>query len=902
MLECAHLPRRYPARSDELLLTKLAPPRPHPSTLWRERLFVRLDQALERKIALIAAPPGFGKSTLVGEWAAARRKPIAWVSLDAGDDDPIRFWQYVIAACQTAGPALGKTALAALRSSQQPSFERILTAFLNEIAQLSAPLILVLDDYHVIASLEIHDTLAFLLDHLPPSLHLILITRGEPPLPLARLRARDELVELTATDLRFSRDEIQTLFHQVLKLPVSDESLARLVERTEGWAAGLRLIGLALESQPEQASAEKLLSTFPGEAHILDYLAGEVFASQTESVQAFLLRTSFLSRLSGALCDAVTGRQDSARVLEQLARSNLFLVPLGDQGAQPWYRYHALFAEALRRLARQRLGESERQSLFNAAAAAWFEAHGFLDQAVESSLAAGDYEHAAVWIERLVEQRGPSEIYTLRRWAEQLPSEVLDRHPAVGFTLAMALVFTEDRFSPATVARVEAPLHSAEQAWRAAKNDARLGQVFSLRATMLLWQGDFGRGFRFARESLELLSDDDANWRGNSLICAGVEELLAGDVASAQNRFIEARALCGAAQNIHGVLAALTLSANAYVAQGEFEQAAALYRQVLADAVGAEAMLDDQAAAHFGLATVAFETGDWTSVGEHAERAQELSVLRSNEQIQAEATLLLARLRHATGQAAPAQEMLQALIARVHQPRLLRLVLAWQGRFALAAGDLDAVQRWHASPARDDDLSRRQQEQETLLLARLHIAGGKPAAAIDVLQAWRTDARAHGRTRSEIEILCVKALAQFAQSDRERAKKTILRALALARPANARAVFVEEGEPMARLLQAVVSQIEKRPLAAYATVLLRTFAATQGPPPRATGSPLLEPLSAQEQRVLRLLGAGLSNPEIARELVVSTNTIKTQVQSIYRKLNVTNRSEAADMARQLKLL
>ncbi len=907
--------RTHPPRSDELLRTKLAPPRASFPLVLRNRLFERLDQGLAQKIILVAAPLGFGKSTLVGAWAAARDKPIAWVSLDAGDNDPIRFWRYVITACQTIDSKLGKTALAALRSSQQPSLDSILTGFVEELARRSSPLVLVLDDYHVITSREIHDTFTFWLDHLPLSLHLVLITRSEPPLPLARFRARGELAELSVDDLRFSLLEIRTLFDQVLKLPISTKALTRLEERTEGWAAALRLIGLALESRTGQADEDEIPITLAGEQHILDYLVGEAFANQPESVKTFLLQTGSLDRLCGPLCDAVTGKSDSTRVLSELAHANLFLIPLGDEDGQTWFRYHTLFAETLQYLARQQIGETELRVLADRAAL-WLHAHSLLDQAIEASISAHSFERAAEWIERLIEQRGSNEIYTFRRWIEQLPQDVLDHHPDLLFVLAMALFFTQDRFLPATAARGEAPLRTAERIWRAEKNAAKLGQVFSLRSIITFWQGDLHRAFAYARESLELLPDDDTNWRGNAVLCVGMEELLAGNIHSAQNRFIEARALCGAAQNIHGVLAALTLSADAYVWQGEFEQATAIYVQVLRDAVGGEAMRDDQAEAHLGLASIAYERNDLTGAEQHATQTLELSQPRSNEQMQVNSSVLLARVDHAHGKTAQAQERLHALVARIRQPRLLRQIHACQARLALDAHDLDAVHRWYDSLALDDSLPRAQQEQEQLLAVRMYIGDGRPDPALELAETWLADARAAGRARSEIEALGICALAQVAQSNRDRANKTLARAFALARSKGYRRIVLDEGEPMRLQIAEWKLQIEKSPgernknrqLLDFASQLLGLFDNRHVAPiaeseiRNSQSANLLEPLSPQEQRVLHLLAAGLSNPEIARELVVSTNTIKTQLQSIYRKLDVTNREQAAERARQLNLL
>lgn len=893
-------------QESELLSTKLTPPRLRASIVSRERLLARLNEGLERKLTLLSAPPGSGKTTLASEWLAARTEPVAWVSLDKGDDDPIRFWRYVLTACRAFDPALGRSALVALRASQQPVFEPVLTPFINEMAQLPHRCILVLDDYHVITLRQVHDTLTFLLDHFPATLHLVLMTRSEPPLPLARLRARDELSEFNAADLRFSLDEIQAFFQQTLRLPLSTEAIARLEARTEGWAAGLRLVALALEGRQKPTETEQFLATLAGEhRHILEYLTGEVLANQPESLQVFLLQTSVLSRLTASLCDAVTDRDDSASVLERLVRANLFLIPLGGEGDQTWYRYHTLFAEAMLHVARQRFGESGLQTLYDKAAR-WHAAQGFLAEAIEASIDARDFGRAATLVEQAVNVRSFSEPQTLRRWAEKLPQEMLHDHPILCLNYAMALLFTSDRYAPATATLVETPLQAAEAAWRKTEDEHRLGQVFAFRSMVAMWQGDWIRSFAWAKEALALLPEHEVYWRGISLLIASIQDMLAGKIDSVQRMALEARALCEAAQNIHGVSGVTLLLAGTFAAQTELDQAEALYRQVLDEAGDAEELLDDRGFAQLGLGTIAFERNDLAPAEQHAAQALEIAQRRPEQDVQVHASLLMARIQHARGQMAQAQETLRVLAARTHQAVWLREVQAWQARFSLDAGDLAAAQRWQATFAQHTDgVPKTQQEQEALILARMLIAEGESEAALKLLERWRRDAHAHARTRSELEIRCLQALAHAAQMDTQRALKTLVRALTLAQPSGLRRVFLDEGQPMALLLQAVIPDLKKRPLATYATLLLKAFASTrsiQMLSAPTVSSLLLEPLSPQEQRVLRLLAAGLSNPEIARELVVSTNTIKTQIKSIYRKLNVNTREEAREAARQLKLL
>jgi LuxR family maltose regulon positive regulatory protein len=898
------MPKRTPSLlSADLLYTKLALPQPPADQVSRPALIDRLEAGLRRKVTLISAPAGSGKTMLMSEWLAQHTQPVAWVALDAGDNDPVRFWRYVITACRAFDAVLGRSALATLRAAQVSSLEHMLTPFINELAHLPDRHVLILEDYHAVTSNDVNNSLAFLIDHLPATLHVIIVTRSEPDLPLARLRARNELSEFTAADLRFTLAETQAFLQQTLHISLAREVLARLEEQTEGWVAGLRLIALAAQSRSGSQGIEEFLATFSGgHRYVLEYLVGEVIGTQPEALQAFLLQTSVLTRLTGSLCEAITDRTDSALLLTQLERANLFLIPLGDDGRHAWYRYHALFAEALRVYARERLGEAAIRNLIEKASR-WYAAHGLIEEAIETALAAQDFDRAAALIEQAIEQRGITEFFTLGRWAAQLPEAVLHAHPIMCFNYALVLLFTGDRYAPATLTRLEAPLRMAEAAWRKENNDARLGQVFALRGTAALWQGDLTHAFTQAREALELLPMHDVFWRGVSLLNVGLEEALNGHIDAALELFIETRAVCGAAQNIHGVLAATYWLGEACAWRGEFDQALQLYEQVIAEAVGGEEMLDDQAAASLGLASIAYERDELDAAEQQATRARDLSQQRSNEEEYVHASLLLARIQQARGRVAAAQDTLRALTTHTQRPLLLLEIQHWQARLALQSGDSETARRWATANSQRRGVPLVQQEQVALLLAQVQLIDHQPDAALKLLEPWRSDAHHNGRLRSELEILCAQALAYAAQKNSACAHKTLAQALTLAQPRGYRRLFIDQGEPLAQLLQALIPDLGKRPIATYATLLLRAFAATRSGQPSSTGSsPLLEPLSAQEQRVLRLLAAGLTNPEIARELVVSTNTIKTQVQSIYRKLNVNSRDEAAEMARQLKLM
>jgi LuxR family maltose regulon positive regulatory protein len=904
----------------ELLTTKLTPPRLRTSLVARESLAERLEEGLERKLTLLSAPAGFGKTTLAAAWIARRREkgapPAAWLSLDSGDNDPVRFWRYVATACRAFGPEVGQAALALLERPRQVSLETVLTALLNSLAGLSGRHLLVLDDYHLVTAEPVHDTLAFAIDHLPASVHLVLVTRSDPPLPLARLRAHDELAELRASDLRFSLDETRAFLQQAVPFPLAAEAVARIFDHTEGWAAGLRLVALALQGRKDPAESEQFLATFSGSQRlIVDYLVSDVLAAQPEPVQEFLLQTAFLPRLTGSLCDAVTGRDDSAAQLEGLERSNLFLLPL--DGAGRWYRYHSLFAEAMQHQARQRMDEARLCEL-SQRASGWYADHGLLPEAVDASLFAGDFGRAAGLLERIVTPGLVSnEFHTLRTWMEQLPEAVLRDHPGLCLAYAEAILFTSDRRAAADRDRLEVPLAMAEARWRAAEEGPRLGQVLALRAMVAWWYGDLAQVVAAAREALRLLSEDDKQWRGISLLFVGMDQALAGRLDEALPTLQAARTLSRAADNVYGRLSSTHLLADVYADQGELHQAAQLYRQVLAetedlDDAGLDALeaLFDRGRALLGLGALSLEWNDLETAEAYARQARDLGTELGEEFLLVPGSILLARALHARGHTAAAQDLLQELVAQVPDRRWspLRELRAWQARLALDAGDLASARHLAApmGPPVDGDVPAPVRELEALVAARVHLACGLPPAALQLLESWQAEAQAQGRGRSELEIRVLQVLAYHATGDPSHASQALAQALAGAAPEGYRRLFLDEGAAMAALLHELLPGLPDGPLSGYARALLLAFATEQRQrslPGAASGATsIVEPLSEQEQHVLRLLAAGLSNAEIAAELVISINTVKSHVRSIYGKLDVHSRRQARDAARQLNLL
>ncbi len=417
-----------------LLNTKLMAPRPHAGVIERRGLLMRLDEGLAKRLTLVCGPTGFGKTTLVSTWIAKGRFPSAWVTLDENDNDPTRFWTYLVSAIRTLDSSLGKATLSALMSSQLQPLESLLTPFLNDLAQLNETSVLVLEDYQAITSREIHESFSFLIQHLPDSLHLILITRIDPDLPLGILRARDELVEIDAASLRLNLEETGAFLQQTLHMDLPPELVTRMFQRTEGWAAGLRLVTLSLQNKAAGSEIEKLAQTFSGnDRYVADYLIREVFDAQPADIQSFLLNTCFFSRLTGSLCDTINGGQDGTLLLKRLERDNLFLVELEESRNQTWYRYSALFAESLQFAAKQRLAEADIGNLLERASS-WYESNGLYEEAIETVLTARLFQRALELIENYIEIHDIGELLTLARWLEKIPAELMLQRPIICFT------------------------------------------------------------------------------------------------------------------------------------------------------------------------------------------------------------------------------------------------------------------------------------------------------------------------------------------------------------------------------------------------------------------------------------------------------------------------------------
>jgi LuxR family maltose regulon positive regulatory protein len=908
-----------------LLEMKLHPPRLRARLVERSRLLTLLDDGQRQKLTLVQAPAGSGKTTLLTQWIAHRQAhtlttqqqpvPVAWLSLDSGDNDPLRFWYYVLTACQVFQANKEQSALALLSNrprSSSSSLELLLKTFLNELSSLPQSGILVLEDYHVITEPEIHASLSFVLDHLPATLHLIVLTRLDPPFPLARLRAHGDLCELRGEDLHFSKEEMTLFLQQALPGTLFPSDINRLQSRLEGWATGLRLVTLALQRRLSRSEIDDFLANFSGsQRHVLSFFVTEVLAPQPEPLQLFLLQTSVLDRFCVELCDAVTGGTESARFLKAAEDANLFVQAL--DGFGQWYRYHALFAEAMQHEARQRFGDAALHSWYSRASV-WYEQQRLLPDAIEMALHAQQYARAANLIEQSLKPhfayKQMNEYHTLQRWLNSLPEDVRGHYPRLCTRTALLLIFSWEGAIDcqlAHLAQIERLLQCAEQTWQAEGNQRGLGEILTLRAFLGWEQGEFTLADHFARKALGQLPSDESQWRGTCYRMMGEAEMLAGRARSASQMFREALALFHTAGNLYGAREAQFALAEGYRLQGALHQAAELYR---AGSATVETDLSNKGKARLGLARLSYEWNALETAWQEAQEALDIGTYLADETLQVQASLILANIEQARGRTTDARQRLYALhthkLAGSRRALLLqRSILAEQARLALKTGDLVTAERWSSSWAlQDESLSHLHQEQEALIALRLLIAQGNEKEALHQLEGWRIKAHQQGRTHSEVEILTLMALASFALvRDGNQTSSLLKAALELAQTEGYQRLFLDEGEKMVVLLRTLLPALRKESYEPYTRKLLRTLTLhdlEQKTPLTASISAFstpIDPLSSQEQRVFRLLVAGYSNVEIASMLIVSINTVKTQVHSIYRKLNVKSRKEVRAIMR-----
>jgi LuxR family transcriptional regulator, maltose regulon positive regulatory protein len=908
---------------DALLATKLHVPRPQPGFVPRPRLVQALSQGLARGRVLICAPAGFGKTSLLADWASNGGRPVAWLGLDAGDNDPARFWRYVVAALDQAQPGIVERLGALLGAPAPRSFEGLATAVINDLAAQPArdEVLLVLDDYHLVDAGPVHESVAFLLENLPPGLVLVVSGRSDPPLPLPRLRARGQLAELRAAELRFTTEEAAALLGTAARQVLPEDAVAALTARTEGWAAGLQLAALSLRGRTNAAG---FVAAFSGSHRfVLDYLADEVLDGQPGQVRAFLLETSVLERLSGELCDAVTGQSGSQAMLQSIERAGLFLVPLDE--VRGWWRYHQLFADLLR--ARLEQEQPGRMRELHRAAAAWSDEHDLADDAVRHALAAGDAAWAARLVERHVETLlGRSEGATLRRWLSALPGESVRDRPRLCLAQAYGAAMGFQ------VEALEALLDDAERAFAASGAEpyaASAGRPVSslanvpagiafLRAVLARLRGDPALASDYNRQALAQLGEDD--WLMRYLVRwnQAAADWLGGRPGSAERGLTEVLAeLRAAGQFFAGFLAMRVRYDLGQVqhARGNLAAALATYRQALEEA-DESSQTAITGPTHVGLAQILYERDEVAAALDHATRGVTLCRQLTFTQSLATGLAVVARIRHAHGDAAAAiaamgeagqVELSSQVVA------LLNPVPSLRARLLLAQGDVSAAAQWAKaaglSPEDEPDYPR---EPAYLLLARVLLAQDRPGPALTLLQRLLAAAASQGRVGNVIEIQALQALALTARGDHAGALGALAEAVTLACPQGYVRVFADEGAPMRAVLSRLSAARKDQRAPArdidpdYLARLLRACGqAGAAPPSRRAAAPLpgmAEPLTDREVEVLWLLAAGRSNQRIAHELVVALDTVKKHVTHVLGKLGAANRTEAVARARQLGLI
>jgi LuxR family maltose regulon positive regulatory protein len=931
--------RTQPLPRDPLRATKLRVPPVRSDLVARERLNAQLDRAARHTLTLVCAPAGFGKTTLLAGWAGRTRHPVAWVTLDAADNDPARFWEYVIAALRTLLPSLGEQTLALLSAPRPFRLDAAMPTLAAELAAAeTAPrdIVLALDDYQQITAEPIHASVRFLLDHLPPRLHLVIASRAVPSLPLARLRVQGALAELDASSLRFTPEESTAYLGRALGGRVADEFAADLCARTEGWAAGLQLAALALRGRTEPAERAAFVRSFVGShRYIADYLHDEVLAAQPEAVQSFLFATCVLDRLSADLCDYIGERGDARALLEQLERENLFLVALDDE--RRWYRYHPLFADLLR--ARLRQDSPERARELHARAAAWHEAHGSREEAIPHALAAGDAE----WAGRIVEAAalgvlGRGQWALLRDWLEALPEPLVRSRAGLSLLTAWVLLLAEelDAVEP-HLARAEALLDLAEHQGQdaavadsfARRADLR-GFAATARAALAQARFDPAETMRHSEQALHLLSDD--NWRMRGLVAGylGSAHWMRGEAVAAARCLEESARLHERGGTIYFALSALCVLAMVQFELGRLHACARSCRRVLAASA-----LPGRHLAYRVLGAVQREWDDLQTAAHSMQEAVAAADAEGEINARAIATLALGRVRRLLGDRPGAQDALTEV------ERLAREGAIWPhlaGRAAvartlanLAWDDLAGPVAWaQACGLHAGDPIAPHDEGDYLVLARVLLAIGDAVGAERAAQGVRTAAEAQGRMCNVVEGLAIEGLALRAGGDTDAALATIDRALALAEPEGIVGIFADEGRPMAALLEEQLKALRDRqrhgrqsapttdqtapaPGAASRSFIERVLGATyrraqahetprQPAQPSGAHEPLCDALSERELDVLRLVAAGRSNQQIAAELVVALSTVKTHLNHIYGKLGVRSRTQALSRARDLGLL
>jgi LuxR family maltose regulon positive regulatory protein len=897
--------------STQILATKLYIPTLRPGSVMRPRLIERLNAGTHGKLTLVSAPAGSGKTTLVTEWLASDERKVAWVALDDADSDPVRFMTYIVAAMQTIKATFGAGILNLLESSQPPPIDSLLTPLLNEIVTITHDFGLILDDYHVLDSSEIDTALTFLIDNQPPQMHLVITTREDPRLPLARLRARGQLTELRAADLRFTADEAAAFLNSAMGLNLSADDIAALEQRTEGWIAGLQLAALSLQGQTD---IHQFVQSFTGSHRfIVDYLVEEVLNHQPDAVRDFLFQTSILDRLSASLCDAVTGRDDGQALLEQLEQRNMLIVPLDDQ--RKWYRYHHLFAEVLQTYARKAMPDQILGCLRRASQ--WHEQHGLRSDAIHYAFAAHDFDQAANLIELswpfVAQHIQPSQFL---RWAQMLPDEILEVRPVLIAAYAWALLDTRNLDAVGRyLQKVENWLEIIdEQVNHGAvivneeQFELLAGTTATARAYLAQARQNIEGTIHHAQHALTLLAPDQHYWRGLTALFLGLAQWANSDLDDAYAAITDSIQSLGAADNLYFQVYGIVVLAEIRVLQGKLRKAYDHYHAALQQAQSADSRAVPMSISFYvGLGVLYLEWNDLETAKQHINTGTK-QLSRALIGFDAyRSKVVLAQIHVAEGHYDDALTLLAeakndfkpGTPPNVFPPEALR------ARFLLKQKRVDDVLDWiQRRELSTEDILHFSNEFDHITLARVKLAQYHqqpdeqgPGELLDFLDRLRTAAEHGGRIGRVLEITILQALTYQAAGQTENALRCIQAALNIAEPEGYVRLFVDEGEAIQPLLVHCLSQREH---VAYVKKLLDHLQPQSDNP--SPNQLLIEPLSERELDVLNLMADGHTNQAIADDLLIALSTVKKHINNIYGKLHVPNRTQAINRARELGIL
>jgi len=901
--------------SDQLLKTKLSIPLVRRDSVSRPRLIDQLNTGLwqengfARKLTLVSTPAGYGKTMLLSAWANQCSFPVTWISLDEADNDLTRFLSYLVGALEKVEPGVGKNLLALLQSPHLPPADKLLSDLINEITQFEAPFVLILDDYHLISEQAIHDALIYLLDHLPPQMHMVIVSRADPPLRLARLRARSELIELRLDDLRFTYDEAAQFLTIVMGLDLDDDNISNLTERTEGWIAGLQMAAISMRGLENKANFIQLFSG--SNRYILDYLAEEVLKSQTEDIQSFLLQTSILDRLCGPVCEAVTGRSNGQEILERLEQSNLFIIPLDEE--RGWYRYHQLFVDLLCK----RLQQSVRggTAVFNRRASEWFETNGYLEEAIEHALTARDYDRAAELVESMAQPMlMRSEIKTVSGWVNRLPDDVVLSRPDLILYRAWLLAV-----SGSPVEAVENWLDRVE-----VSSESIASKVSVIRGYLKFSQGEIFYASKMIQQALQGLPAGENLFRGVATWLLSLTYVTMGDFETGARALEEIVQTSLQKRNFLITAGALCQLAEVHLRLAQLPEAKDDYERVLSIARDSRGRrLPVACRALMGLGELYREWNDLDLAAQYCVEGIELA-RGMHKRTSLGGYITLAFIRQAQGDIQGADEALQiardiALETEETSADDLQ-VMFYRAHLHLLQGNLHAVESWmhergivvDLNPAdldqKDDFIKYHLLKYEYLVVAGWLVASDKLQEALTLLDMLQSKMEEQGRIRLLIEAFLLSALAHQKVGDTIQAYHCFKRCLALAEPGGYQRLFLDAGPPLEPLLRGAIRQ---KDYPEYAHTLLAAFEREgrkvkeekpiwQSRVPPSSG--LIEPLTERELELLILIGEGLSNHEIAQRLFISLPTVKWHTSNIYSKLGVQSRTHAVAKARSLGLL